>query len=217
MFDEILKKHTKPCTCREIYNISSDLEITIDQKYNKVIMWGFNYKSDRALNLSTKKFKKLMDGFKKVSTDLYSNGIYYYITLDTSNDYIINDKSDDLQIAELKKKIDCLNDIIARLEKRNEILEKEVDKYRKDYLYYYDKYAELKDKDFKRTLEDLEKLKKNSLMHNARGAGRKSKFTDSQINEIKKLRANGDTIKDIANKYNCSVGLIHKIINKRLD
>ena len=195
MFNEILKKHTKPCTCREIYNISSDLEITIDQKENKVVMWGFNHKSDRFLNLSTKRFQKLMDGFKSVASDLYSSGNYYYITVDTSKKESIDDKSYEVEIEELNKKIDCLNDIIARLEARNNRLEQEVNKY----------------KDFKRNLDDL---KKGVLIHNARGAGRKAKFTDKQIEEIRRLREDGNTIKEIANRYNCSVGLIHKLINE---
>ena len=195
MFNEILKKHTKPCTCREIYNISSDLEITIDQKENKVVMWGFNHKSDRFLNLSTKRFQKLMDGFKSVASDLYSSGNYYYITIDTSKKESRDDKSYEVEIEELNKKIDCLNDIIARLEARNNRLEQEVNKY----------------KDFKRNLDDL---KKGVLIHNARGAGRKAKFTDKQIEEIRRLREDGNTIKEIANRYNCSVGLIHKLINE---
>jgi TolA-binding protein len=195
MFNEILKKHTKPCTCREIYNISSDLEITIDQKENKVVMWGFNHKSDRFLNLSTKRFQKLMDGFKSVASDLYSSGNYYYITIDTSKKESRADKSYEVEIEELNKKIDCLNDIIARLEARNNRLEQEVNKY----------------KDFKRNLDDL---KKGVLIHNARGAGRKAKFTDKQIEEIRRLREDGNTIKEIANRYNCSVGLIHKLINE---
>ena len=195
MFNEILKKHTKPCTCREIYNISSDLEITIDQKENKVVMWGFNHKSDRFFNLSTKRFQQLMDGFKSVASDLYSSGNYYYITIDTSKKESRAVKSYEVEIEELNKKIDCLNDIIARLEARNNRLEQEVNKY----------------KDFKRNLDDL---KKGVLIHNARGAGRKAKFTDKQIEEIRRLREDGNTIKEIANRYNCSVGLIHKLINE---
>lgn len=216
IFNEILDTHTKVCTVRKIYNLSEDLEITVDQKESKVVMWGFNHKSDRPLNLSTKRFKKLMDGFKSVASDLYSNGNYYYITIGTSkNDGVVEDKSSDLEIEDLKKTIDCLNDIIARLERRNKKLEEDVKKYRKDYLYYFDEYAKLRDKDFKRTLEDIDQLKKNSLMHNARGAGRRAKFTDDQVEEIKKLREEGNTIKEIASRYNCSVGLIHKLINEK--
>ena len=215
IFKEILDTHTKICTCRKIYNINEDLEITVDQKENKVVMWGFNHKSDRFLNLSTKRFKKLMDGFKSVASDLYSSGNYYYITVDTSKKESRDDKSYEVEIEELKQKIDCLNDIIARLEKRNERLEEDVEKYRKDYLYYFDEYSKLRDKDFNRTLEEINNLKKNSLMHNARGAGRKAKFTDDQVDEIRRLREDGNTIKEIANRYNCSVGLIHKLINEK--
>ena len=178
-------------------------------------MWGFNYKSDRFLNLSTKRFQKLMDGFKSVASDLYSSGNYYYITVDTSKKESRDDKSYEVEIEELKKKIDCLNDIIARLEKRNKRLEEDVEKYRKDYLYYFDEYSKLRDKDFNRTLEEINNLKKNSLIHNARGAGRKAKFTDDQVDEIRRLREDGNTIKEIANRYNCSVGLIHKLINEK--
>lgn len=215
VFKEILDTHTKICTCRKIYKINDDLEITVDQKENKVVMWGFNHKSDRFLNLSTKRFRKLMDGFKSVASDLYSSGNYYYITVDTSKKESIDDKSYEVEIEELKKKIDCLNDIIARLEKRNERLEEDVEKYRKDYLYYFDEYSKLRDKDFNRTLEEINNLKKNSLIHNARGAGRKAKFTDDQVDEIRMLREDGNTIKEIANRYNCSVGLIHKLINEK--
>ena len=195
VFKDILDTHTKICTCRKIYNINEDLEITVDQKENKVVMWGFNHKSDRFLNLSTKRFQKLMDGFKSVASDLYSSGNYYYITIDTSKKESRADKSYEVEIEELNKKIDCLNDIIARLEARNNRLEQEVNKY----------------KDFKRNLDDL---KKGVLIHNARGAGRKAKFTDKQIEEIRRLREDGNTIKEIANRYNCSVGLIHKLINE---
>ena len=118
VFKEILDTHTKICTCRKIYKINDDLEITVDQKENKVVMWGFNHKSDRFLNLSTKRFQKLMDGFKSVASDLYSSGNYYYITVDTSKKESIDDKSYEVEIEELKKKIDCLK----RLLKRNQLL-----------------------------------------------------------------------------------------------
>ena len=196
VFKDILDTHTKICNCRKIYKINEDLEITVDQKENKVVMWGFNHKSDRFLNLSTKRFQKLMDGFKSVASDLYSSGNYYYITIDTSKKESRADKSYEVEIEELNKKIDCLNDIIARLEARNNRLEQEVNKY----------------KDFKRNLDDL---KKGVLIHNARGAGRKAKFTDKQIEEIRRLREDGNTIKEIAKRYNCSVGLIHKLINEK--
>ena len=49
---------------------------------------------------------------------------------------------------------------------------------------------------------------------NERGAGRKNKFNDQEIETIKVMRLRGDTIKDIAEQFQCSVGLIHKIIHE---
>lgn len=74
------------------------------------------------------------------------------------------------------------------------------------------KVLELKNKSLESTIEHNSKMQ--SLKHNERGAGRKNKFTDSQIKEIKQYRANGKTIKQIADMFGCSVGLIHKLINE---
>ena len=73
-------------------------------------------------------------------------------------------------------------------------------------------------------IKDIQKLKnenarlkdniRNKQKHNERGAGRKNRFTESQILEIKQYRADGKTIKQIAEIVNCSVGLVHKLINE---
>ncbi|MGL5330560.1 MAG: hypothetical protein ACRDD7_14910 [Peptostreptococcaceae bacterium] len=215
IFNEILEKHTEIQTCRESYVVNKDIGITVDQKENKVVMWAYNEKTDRFVNLGTKKFEKLINGFKSVASDLYSKENRYYITLNATTNDVVNNKSSELEIAELKKRVECLNDIIARLEERNRKLENDVDKYREDYLYYHGEWAKLNDKDFKRTLEDIDGIKKNSFRHNARGAGRRARFTDAQVEEIKKLREDGDTIKEIATRFECSVGLIHKLINEK--
>ena len=214
IFDGILLKHTDIQTCRESYVVNKDIGITVDQKENKVVMWAFNYTTDRFVNLGTKRFEKLIDGFKSVASDLYSKDHYYYITLGSTNkDSVVDDKSN--EVAELKQKVACLNDIIARLEARNKKLESDVDRYREDYLYYHGEWAKLVDENFKRTMEDLDGINKNSFMHNARGAGRRARFSDEQVMEIKKLRESGNTIKEIATRFECSIGLIHKLINEK--
>ncbi len=71
-------------------------------------------------------------------------------------------------------------------------------------------------------IEELEKenkrlrdeLKNKSEKHNARGAGRKSRFTESDTTMIKMYRIQNKTIKELAEMYDCSTGLIHKIINE---
>ena len=60
-----------------------------------------------------------------------------------------------------------------------------------------------------------ETIKQDETIKNQRGAGRKSKFTDSEKETIKMYRLQGKTIKEIADMYNCSVGLIHKLINEK--
>lgn len=76
-------------------------------------------------------------------------------------------------------------------------------------------------KEVKELKEENKQLKDNCISslvvkkHNERRAGRKTKFTDEQITKIKKYRLDGKTIKDISEMYNCSVGLIHKIINEK--
>ena len=51
-------------------------------------------------------------------------------------------------------------------------------------------------------------------VHNERGAGRKSRFTLQEKETMKLYRIQGKTIKEIAEMYSCSVGLVHKIINE---
>lgn len=51
---------------------------------------------------------------------------------------------------------------------------------------------------------------------NARNAGRKSKFTQEQIKEMKELRLSGKKIREIADIYECSIGQIHNLIKKAM-
>ncbi|MFR5747072.1 MAG: hypothetical protein ACLUEA_06205 [Romboutsia timonensis] len=53
-----------------------------------------------------------------------------------------------------------------------------------------------------------------STIKNERGAGRKKKFTTDQVNDILKARNEGKSIRLLAKEFNCSIGLIHKLINE---
>lgn len=64
---------------------------------------------------------------------------------------------------------------------------------------------------------DLDKLQaeyQQATRHNARGAGRKPKLTDDQVQEIQKLRADGMVMMEISKKIGCSVGLVYNILSK---
>lgn len=62
-------------------------------------------------------------------------------------------------------------------------------------------------------INENEKLKVQKIK-NERNAGRKQKFTSKQIQEIKQLREENKSIREIAKQFECSVGLVHKIVSK---
>lgn len=72
-----------------------------------------------------------------------------------------------------------------------------------------------KNKELEKEIADLLDRYSITKKHNERGAGRKSRFTQSEIETIKMYRIQGKTIKEIAELFKCSVGLIHKIINEK--
>ena len=66
-------------------------------------------------------------------------------------------------------------------------------------------------------LKENEELKSDKVqkIKNERGAGRKERFTIHEKETMKMYRIQGKSIREIADMYNCSVGLIHKIINEQ--
>lgn len=88
---EIVENHKSDRYTREIYKFK-DIEITVLQNGDKIVVWGFNYKSQRFLNLSSKKYSTLIKGFKEISKDLYSKDSKYYITLESGIKSIISNK-----------------------------------------------------------------------------------------------------------------------------
>lgn len=57
-------------------------EITIQKMdHNKISVSGFNHKTDRFINLDCKKYSKLMDGLKSLSSDLYISNNRIRVTL----------------------------------------------------------------------------------------------------------------------------------------
>lgn len=73
----------------------------------------------------------------------------------------------------------------------------------------------------KSTNRELEKMKKAELidyiqeLESKLNAGRKEKFNEEQVHQILEAREQGKSIRVIAKEFQCSVGLIHKLINNR--
>lgn len=107
----------------------------------------------------------------------------------------------------LLEKIKSLENENSKL--KNEVLklEEENKELRAESSNWFNKYLEIE----KQNLKSL----KESLKINPRGAGRKQKLTDTDKETIRSYKAQGKTIREIADLYNCSVGLVHKIINEK--
>lgn len=58
------------------------------------------------------------------------------------------------------------------------------------------------------------KSEQNLKQHNERGAGRKPKFTREEIAKAQRLKLQGLSYKRVAEEMNCSVGLVHKLLNE---
>lgn len=124
------------------------------------------------------------------------------------------------QLKEIEKLKQSIKDKDTLIQKLNNEIYEMIDnadnnfKHSSDYMQMEKriKVLELKNKSLENTIEHDKKMQ--NLKHNERGAGRKARFTDMQIEEIKEYRADGKTIKEIADIYKCSVGLIHKLISE---
>lgn len=127
---------------------------------------------------------------------------------------------------ELIKEFQELNNENERLKKKRERKANEnnlelIDQQLQDARDKADKWhkqlfiQQQKNKELEKEIEYL--VEKNSIIqkHNDRGAGRKSRFTQSETETIKMYRLQGKTIREIAEMFKCSVGLIHKIINEK--
>ena len=59
-----------------------------------------------------------------------------------------------------------------------------------------------------------ETLEEELKAKNDRGAGRKKKFDNDKVQEILKARGENKSIRAIAKEFNCSIGLVQKIISE---
>lgn len=124
-------------------------------------------------------------------------------------------------MSELQKLKDENKKLLEKItELENEIYKSEdyIKKLKKAYaiqLVKLEKEKESRDDEIKKLKDKIYKLKYEKGIYNERGAGRKSKLKDHDKEVIKMYRLQGKTIKEISELYNCSVGLIHKIISEK--
>ncbi len=73
-------------------------------------------------------------------------------------------------------------------------------------------------KTLEKYIKELEKENKElkDKLNAKKNSGRKPKvFKDSDIELIKMYRIQGYSIRELANMFNCSIGLMHRIITKK--
>ena len=104
--------------------------------------------------------------------------------------------------------------------KRIELLEEQSEAYRLSAEHEKKMRKALVDNyepEIKRLNKEVQKLKneKREKIHNERGAGRKSRFTEQEKESIRMYRLQGKTMTEIAEMFNCSVGIIHKLIHEK--
>lgn len=88
-------------------------------------------------------------------------------------------------------------------------------KKREDLLKYIE-VLERENEELKQRLIDLESGNVVHKIKNERNAGRKRKFTPEEELSIQKMKLQGKSYRAIAKEMNCSVGLVHKLLNEPL-
>lgn len=191
--DKILKEHSvtleREKTRRETYEINEDIEVGIHQTKDSIYMYAYSYSRDRNLSIKSN-FKKLWNGFIKEAQDGY---------ISVNKDYTCEFK--------LKQK-----------ESNKPVIHKEQELYEKQNSNELERRVNelmLENKRLKHEIEllKLELEKCSQIINKHKKAGRKNKFTDEQVEEIKRLNKEDNmSIRQLAKQFSCSVGLIHNVL-----
>lgn len=113
--------------------------------------------------------------------------------------------------------------LVKDLVEENDKLEKEIEELQRKSIDYWKEKEEYKKENEKLSKENLKyneelhRIKMDLYAPNYRGAGRKNKFNEEQVKQIQEARIEGKSIRAIAKEFNCSTGLVHKLINKNKD
>lgn len=183
---DIIKNHSKICTCEKMYEIGTDVQINVRQKEDYIFMFAYNKVKCKNMSIYTN-YKRIYNSFKKMSNS------------------ISQDKDYNLRIY-LKENINKIETTL-----NYEYIEKtEIEKLKENILMLIAENKQLKNENevLKIKIEECSQIKMN--------IGRKNKFDDKHIQEIKMAKVKyGKSIRQIAKEYKCSVGLVHKLINEQ--
>lgn len=92
------------------------------------------------------------------------------------------------------------NDTLKKELKEKELLNKKIQKLNNEH---------------KKMIKEIKENNNSIQIKNERGAGRKARFTDEEIEKMLKMRnVHKCSMRQIAKDFKCSLGLVHKIINE---
>jgi hypothetical protein len=146
-------------------------------------------------------------------------GYYIYLSIRSLNAAVTNDNYKNSENAKLKLENSTLRGKIKDLESKISDLDfdsRNSESYKdlnKRLTEYHDKYLELKGCDYKveRLENEITELKEKLK---AISGGRPQKFTDQDKETMKMYRLQGKSIRYIAKAFECSTGLVHKIVSE---
>lgn len=123
------------------------------------------------------------------------------------------------EVTELNNKLDdnfSKSNYKKQLEERLNLTEQKLKSKEHECVHLIQR-AEQREKYIHELIYENERMRTTATekKHNERGAGRKRKLEQKQIELIKMYRAQGMTYKQIAEQEQISVGLVHKLINEK--
>lgn len=167
---------------------------------------------------NVQKLKSELDAYKKEVNrlqEIYEMAKYWndknnvdQLTIRATNQSReIEELKEQLKIAKHFNDLNNVREVTLRATQRGKTIEKQ------------EKEIQVLKNEIQKLKDENKLLKRNSLgkdikAHNERGAGRKERFSEQDKEMMKMYRIQGKTIKEIAEIYSCSVGLIHKIISE---
>lgn len=200
-------------------------------------IWNDKYKTDfyktRIEIKELDDLQKLVNEFSKVFeienvSKIYEHrdqkGYYCYFSIRPLSSQINNDNYKNEENAKLKAEIGTLKSEIERLQETIKDFESSsTDNYLKSPQYksmrnqlenYQDFYLMHKfcDSEIKNLKDRVKEL--TDKQNKKHPGGRPPKFSDQDKTIIKKYRLQGKKIKELAEMFNCSVGVIHKLVNE---
>lgn len=90
IIDEILKNHTlirernTGITRPIVYDVGDGIDVYIKQNYNNIVLWVFDNKEDKFIDIENSILNKLISELRKIAINITVDAFVYYVELDLS-------------------------------------------------------------------------------------------------------------------------------------